>query len=88
MPGISASAQVRQTLRTTADDARVPAAKSYGDPWKGDKDGRHYMRDLFRAAFTRFVILHGAIARRARFAVDCCRARDGCMQSGASPAPA
>ncbi|MFT4046948.1 MAG: hypothetical protein QM661_09660 [Solimonas sp.] len=39
-------AQVRQALRTTADDTRVPAARSFGDPCKSDKDGKHYMRDL------------------------------------------
>lgn len=49
--------QVRQTLHTFADDSAIQDGKAYGDPWKGDKDGRQYLRDVKKIA--------GRIASRA-----------------------
>jgi hypothetical protein len=39
-------AQVRQTLRTTADETSIVSSKTFGNPWAGPKDGKGYMRDV------------------------------------------
>ncbi len=39
-------AHVRQTLQVTTDDTAIAGGKAYGDPWKGDKDGKHYLGDV------------------------------------------
>lgn len=40
---------VRMRLTDDADHATLPHAKRYGDPWRGEKDGKHWLDREHRA---------------------------------------